>query len=286
MNNASLVTFDKKRQVWTWDLNNCGRIYVNTILSRDGKWIAKSGSTSGAHVWNVETGEIAYAMKENEHAVTYMVFSYDSVFLVMGSADHTVRVWDVTTGECRRVFNMRTADNEVFSYSPLRAVAISRDNTRIAASAMNGRILIWDFNTEDVVHTLDMEYAIWKLAFSSDNQFLIYATSSTNTIHLCSIVTGQCVSVLFSHWDYINSIEMSPDGKSIVTASDDGSAVVVDIATGSFVSMQHHDEVVVTAACFSPDGRFILTGTRESLVYLWRASTGQRIDLYLSLIHI
>jgi tetratricopeptide (TPR) repeat protein len=61
----------------------------------------------------------------------------------------------------------------------------------------------------------------------------------------------------------------SPDGKIILTGSDDFTARLWDAATGRPVGppMPHRDWV--NAVAFSPDGKTVLTGSRDKLARLW-----------------
>ncbi len=64
----------------------------------------------------------------------------------------------------------------------------------------------------------------------------------------------------------------SPDGKRLITASQDGAARVWD-ENGAFISILEH-EVWLFTARWSPDGRFLLTGSRDGFARLWDATTG------------
>ena len=70
----------------------------------------------------------------------------------------------------------------------------------------------------------------------------------------------------------------SPDGKWVVTCSEDGTARVWDAATGEPVSqpMRHKDKL--GHAEFSPDGRLILTGSQDGTARLWDARTGYPVS--------
>ena len=69
--------------------------------------------------------------------------------------------------------------------------------------------------------------------------------------------------------------QFSPDGKRIVTASDDGTARVWDAQTGQpLTEPMKHGNVAVSAQ-FSPDGKRIVTASQDKTARVWDAQTGQ-----------
>jgi WD40 repeat protein/serine/threonine protein kinase len=79
--------------------------------------------------------------------------------------------------------------------------------------------------------------------------------------------------VLRGHSNGIISINVSPDGERVATASDDGTARIWDIKTGrSRVLSGHTDEVWCVR--FSPDGKLIATSSKDATIRLWDTATG------------
>ena len=69
--------------------------------------------------------------------------------------------------------------------------------------------------------------------------------------------------------------QFSPDGKRIVTASDDNTATLLDIEIRpTFGASLQHDGPV-RAAHFSPDGQLIATASEDGSARIWNAGTGQ-----------
>ncbi|MGB3078846.1 MAG: WD40 repeat domain-containing protein, partial [Saprospiraceae bacterium] len=70
----------------------------------------------------------------------------------------------------------------------------------------------------------------------------------------------------FPHTKKVFTAVFSPDGKQVLTASEDGYAKLWDINGKEILSLPH--EIEVKSAAFSPNGQQILTLTRTN-VYLW-----------------
>jgi WD40 repeat protein/serine/threonine protein kinase len=86
----------------------------------------------------------------------------------------------------------------------------------------------------------------------------------------------------FVHQKDVYSVAFSPDGKSIATASFDGTARIWDAATGTprGAPLRHERRDPgppdwVLSVAFAPDSRTVLTGGHDFTARLWDAATGQ-----------
>lgn len=77
------------------------------------------------------------------------------------------------------------------------------------------------------------------------------------------------------HDDTISTVAFSPDNRTVLTGSHDGTARLWDTATGNPQGppLRHKDDV--NAVAFSPDGKSLLTASKDQTAQCWDASTGQ-----------
>jgi WD40 repeat protein len=87
------------------------------------------------------------------------------------------------------------------------------------------------------------------------------------------------LSQLWLHREAVNHVEFSPDGRFVVTASDDDTACVWDTKTGAPAGapLKHGDDVLY--ASFSPDARRLVTASRDGTARCWEVQTSRPIGV-------
>src|SRR5262249_29604364 len=81
---------------------------------------------------------------------------------------------------------------------------------------------------------------------------------------------------LWFHDGAVTDVAFSPDGRWVLTASDDHTAWVRDAATGKprFDAPLRHDAPVLRAS-FSPEGDRVVTAGADGTARIWDAATGE-----------
>jgi WD40 repeat protein len=84
-------------------------------------------------------------------------------------------------------------------------------------------------------------------------------------------------AVLRGHTQAAGTVVFSPDGRKVLTSSDDHTARIWDAATGKnlWVLKGHKDGL--TGAEFSPDGRRVVTASWDQTARIWDAATGKNL---------
>src|ERR1700687_2157645 len=76
------------------------------------------------------------------------------------------------------------------------------------------------------------------------------------------------------HFATVLSVDFSPHGKTLPSASHDLTIKLWDVATGTeFCTLRGHSSPV-TSIAFSPDGKILASGSRDYSVKLWDVATG------------
>jgi len=238
-----------------------GRICSVAFSPTDQRLLAAGygGEADVSHVvlWDIDAGtELArlpgatdlpdFNLNESTGMVGALAFSPDGKYLVAGFGSHfgfqngspPLKVWEVAKRRLVRRLSGHTGY--------CAALDFSRDGTRLASASRDGTAMIW--STES-----------WQ------------ATQTLQNPDLSTLggPAGQRGSV--------EDVAFTPDGRTLVMASREGSVLLWDVATGRLQeTLKGHSGTVMSAA-MSPDGRTLATGGSDRMVRLWNVESRREL---------
>jgi WD40 repeat protein len=162
---------------------------------------------------------------------------------------------------------------------PIAALVYSPDGTRLAAG--HGReVLVFDVIAGKLAFTLSEHPGpIAALRFTPDGATLVAAggrPGQFGTITVWDLVTKARRHDLRGHGDSILGTALSPDGRTLATASYDRLVKLWDIIDGKEIrTLKEHTDAVYAVA-FSPDGRSLASAGADRTAKVWDVGTGRK----------
>jgi WD40 repeat protein len=198
--------------------------------------------------------------------IAAVAFSPDGRYAVTGSSDQTARVFDVTSGkEVSRLTHQGRVHAVAFSPDGRRVATGSSDQTARVFEAASGT------EVARFIHQ-DQDGVGW-VSFSPDGRYL--GTRSGRTARLFEVANGKEVG-RFSHESRITASDFSPDGRRMVTGSEDKTVRVLEFASSINVP-RIHQERTIHAIAFSPDGRHVAVGGVDPVARILEIENGREI---------
>ncbi len=115
---------------------------------------------------------------------------------------------------------------------------------------------------------------------SSSTNHTLNTTSTPTPTPSPTLPLGTTLFTYSGHNAGMRALAWSPDGKRVVTASDDYTAQVWDATTGRNAIIYHGHSSYVEGVAWSPNKPLIVSGGADGTAQIWDATTGSHIYTY------
>ncbi|EME45614.1 hypothetical protein DOTSEDRAFT_71345 [Dothistroma septosporum NZE10] len=154
------------------------------------------------------------------HTNGVMCLQFDENTLITGSYDTTVKVWDISTGECLRTLTGHT--------SGVRCLQFDNNTNKLMTGSLDSTLRLWDWRTGRLVRTFPAHNdGIIALHFTARYT----ATGSRDKMIRVWDSEKKSTYLLRGHSDWVNCVRIDEPSRTLFSASDDLTVRLWDLDT-------------------------------------------------------
>jgi WD40 repeat protein len=244
-------------------------------FSPDSRLLAVAGGeTSGVRLWDLRAHQDLPPLPYAGGFDVELAFSPDGNLAVFGPVQETRQLWDPDERKVVAEYPSSRLPTRSMSH-----IQFSPDGQTLAATNLSGDVALFDAKTLELLQHRPEALVMYgtNIAFSPDSHY--FATPDyDHTVKVWDVRGGrlELFRTLRGHTDRAMCAAMSREGLLAVGCAN-GSVRLWDSSTWTErVTLKCHD-MAVSAVCFSPDGRILVTGSEDTTVRIHRAATPEEV---------
>lgn len=244
-----------------------------------GTRVVTGGTDERVRLWAADDGSLLWTSAKFDKPQTRLdVDDAGERVATSGLRDGTVHV--LRTGDGERLYDL-TGHGGVHAvrFQPGGKCLLTAGRAIAKAGAgraepTGGSLIVWNTNDRTRVLEIERPQTIVAADLTSDGTLVATVEEGEPFARLWAVPGGDSRGQLPPHDDTVHSVRFAPDGRSVLTASRDGTARLHDL-TGTLLRTLRGNQPL-RLATFSRDGRFVLTcGERtDAEAMLWRVADG------------
>jgi WD40 repeat protein len=273
-------------------------------FSPDGKTIASASNDNTAKIWQRDSGKLLHTLEDHSAPIVGIGFHPNGQIIATGSWDGKIKIWNLEGTllktiniEKKRIWDIvfspdgntiaSASEQNVVKLSrlesplwkvlrshkdPIIDVAFSPKGKTIATASDDSAIKFWDQNGSLLSTFKSKQDSVLGIAWSSDASKLVsgHWNGSINFLEVKDLDKPKVrlIKTVHGHKVGVWRVVVSPNGKLIASASEDGTAKLWNW-NGTLLSSFIGHKDVIRAVAFSTDSKMVATSSYDKTVKIW-----------------
>jgi WD40 repeat protein len=262
--NACAVTPDGRRVVSashdrtlkTWDLESGRQLATleghafwvsGCAVTPDGRSVVSASQDGTLKVWDLESGRVLATLEGHATGMNGCAVTPDGRSVVSASQDGTLKVWDLESGRVLATLKGHAGG--------VMACAVTPDGRRVVSASQDRLLKVWDLESGRELVTLEDP----RLRQRRAREFPACAVTA------CAVT----------------ACAVTPDGRRVVSASQDGELKVWDLDSGELFAILRGHAGWVLGCAVTPDGRRVVSASEDRTLKVWDLESEHASDSFL-----
>ncbi|CAG8451843.1 3254_t:CDS:10 [Acaulospora colombiana] len=248
-----------------------GELRIWDLTDRTTIWKALGHKNKTVKIWNpVQSGEepsFIHPASGSYSAIDH--HRSDPIFATSGSQ---IDIWDENRSDPIKTFT--------WDADTINTVRFNQTETNILGSCGTDRtIILYDLRMDSPIVKLVMQMKTNAIAWNPLEAFNFTAANEDHNCYTFDMRKMECaLNVLKDHVSAVLDLDYSPTGEEIVTGSYDRTLRIYNARQGHSRDVYHTKRMQrIFCVKFSMDSKYILSGSDDGNVRLWKANASEKI---------
>jgi WD40 repeat protein len=226
----------------------------------NGQQLASSSDDKTVKLWKLDGTEI-HTLRGHKARVIGLAFDPDGQFLTSASEDNIARRWKLKQDLFTKLMGHQGS---------VRGVDVSlthASNATFATAGVDRTIKLWRLDGTLLETLTGHAAAVWDVRFLPGDRLVSASGDATLKIWRSD---GTLVQTLEGHRAGVYSIDLSSDGRWLVSGGWDTTAKLWHAEDGSLVRTFDRHQGIVWDVAFSSDSQWLVSGSADKTAIIWR----------------
>ncbi|TRX95580.1 hypothetical protein FHL15_003538 [Xylaria flabelliformis] len=241
------------------DRSNDG-VFAFANINRAFQWLDFSSPTKADYLTKILFTK-AHCLSHDVNLITKSLSHLD---IIMGFSTGEIIWWEAMSQRYTRLNK-----NGVINKTPVSQIRwIPGAENLFLAAHMDGSLVVYDKEKEDAIFNPEEEETQPNGESTPPNIKPSDKISILKSVHSKNQKTNPVAIWKLSN-QRINAFNFSPDNRHLAVVSEDGTMRIIDYLKEELLGLYNAYYGGFTCVCWSPDGKYVLTGGQDDLISIW-----------------
>ena len=208
--------------------------------------------------------QVTHTLRGHSDAINSVAFHPAGDILASGSADHTIKIWDVKTHQLLHSIQAHTG--------PVKDLSFNKDGTILASASADYTVKLWKVDGYQLIKTLSKHTGVVSVVDFHPNGKTLISGSHDNTLMIWSVKDYRMLQKISDHTDAIICLAINSDGSYFASGSSDKNIKIWNTEDEG-LSYTFETRIpyggIVKSLAFHPKEDFLVSAGTDNTLKIW-----------------